>query len=142
MARFEGRSHETTTIPGKPIPTSYKVWVIAQGGFFLQWIWHAKGKSGGPVGVIVPPELGGSKSGKGRQGNKTAAVVPHLLARLPKPLIGRYVVYIDNLFVPDLLLKYLRSCGWGGTGTCRKDSGVLQEYVDIKSTDQKKDNLK
>ena len=65
MARFEGRSHETTTIPGKPIPTSYKVWVIAQGGFFLQWIWHAKGKSGGPVRVIVLPELGGLKSRKG-----------------------------------------------------------------------------
>ncbi|TKW57209.1 hypothetical protein CTA1_2255 [Colletotrichum tanaceti] len=29
MVRFTGRSRETTTIPIKPIPTGFKVWVLA-----------------------------------------------------------------------------------------------------------------
>ena len=105
MSRFEGRAREATTIPGKPIPTGFKIWVIAELGYFLKWVQYYKGKNGGPVGVIVPPELGFSKKPK-RQGNKTAAVVPHLLGLLPKPVIGRYHVYLDNLFVSDILIRY------------------------------------
>ena len=36
MARFQGRSHETTAIQSKPEPTGYKIWVIAQDRYFLQ----------------------------------------------------------------------------------------------------------
>ena len=133
IARFEGRAYKTTTIPGKPIPTGFKIWVIAQSGYFLQWIWHAKGKTGGPVGVKVPRDLGGSEKGTG--GNKTAAVVPHLLSLLLEPSEGRYTVYLDNLFTSDILIKHLRSRGWAAAGTCRKDAGILQEYVDMKSAD-------
>jgi len=32
MSRFNGRSHDITTIPSKPIPTGYKIWAIAQVG--------------------------------------------------------------------------------------------------------------
>ena len=94
MARFQGRLYETTTIPNKPEPIGYKIWVIAQDGYFLQWLWHAKGKGNGLIGVLTPPELG-SKNGKG--GNKTAVVVSYLLGLLP--YTRRYVVYLDNLFV-------------------------------------------
>jgi hypothetical protein len=140
MARFEGRAHEATTIPGKPIPTGFKIWVIAQSGYFLRWIWHCKGKKGGPVGVEVPAELGASKKPK-REGNKTAAVVPHLLGLLPPPAYGRYHVYLDNLFVSDVLIKYLRSRGWAATGTCRKDAGIAQKLYDLKAKDTKSDTL-
>ncbi|KEY74866.1 hypothetical protein S7711_09810 [Stachybotrys chartarum IBT 7711] len=40
MIGFEGRAYEKTTIPSKPTPTGFKVWVVAQQGYFLQWIWH------------------------------------------------------------------------------------------------------
>jgi hypothetical protein len=123
MSQFEGRAHKATTIPGKPIPTGFKIWVIAQSGYFLRWIWHYKGKKGGLVGVKVPKELGYSKKPK-REGNKTAAVVLHLLGLLPYPIHGRYHVYLNNLFVSDVLIKYLRSRGWAATGTCQKDSGI------------------
>ena len=39
MVRFTGRSVDTTTLPTKPIPTGYKVWVLAQDGYFLRWLW-------------------------------------------------------------------------------------------------------
>ena len=116
IARFQGCSYKTTTIPSKPEPTGYKIWVIAQDGYFLQWVWHAKGAGKGPVGVPMPIELGGSKRGAG--GNKTAAVVAYLLGLPPfRTDPGRYVVYLDNLFTSLPLLKYLRNKGWGATGT-------------------------
>jgi hypothetical protein len=96
---FEGRAKETTTVPNKPTPTEFKVWGTAQVGFLIVWNWHIPGIKNGPVGVRTPRELGGTiKAGNG--GNKTQAVVLHLLNRLPKPPQGSsYRVYLNNLFV-------------------------------------------
>ncbi|KAK1989719.1 hypothetical protein LX36DRAFT_546985, partial [Colletotrichum falcatum] len=44
MVRFTGRSLETTTIPTKPIPTGYKIWILAQSGYCIRWLWHVHGK--------------------------------------------------------------------------------------------------
>ena len=30
MIRFEGRAKETTTVPNKPTPTGFKVWVVVR----------------------------------------------------------------------------------------------------------------
>lgn len=51
MVRFLGRSLDTTTVPNKPIPTGFKVWAVAQQGYFLRWIWHRPGRKFGPVGI-------------------------------------------------------------------------------------------
>lgn len=40
MQRFAERAFETTTVPSKPIPIGYKVWAVAQLGYFLYWTWH------------------------------------------------------------------------------------------------------
>ncbi|KNB04370.1 hypothetical protein FOXG_07320 [Fusarium oxysporum f. sp. lycopersici 4287] len=55
MVRFTGRSLETTTIPQKPTPTGYKVWVLRQSGYFVRWLWHVRGR--GPCGLVPPPVL-------------------------------------------------------------------------------------
>ena len=34
MVRFTGRSTDTVYIPTKPIPVGYKVWVVADLGYF------------------------------------------------------------------------------------------------------------
>ena len=52
MTRFTGRAKEKLIIPNQPIPTGIKGWSIAELGYFLHWIWHAKGS--GPQGVKVP----------------------------------------------------------------------------------------
>ncbi len=119
MVRFEGRSKETTTVPKKPIPTGYKVWGAAERGFLLVWNWHIPGLKNGPVGVRTPVALGGTK-GDGNKGNKTQAVVLHLINRLPKPLKGSsYHLFLDNLFVSTKFVEYARSQGVAVTGTCR-----------------------
>ena len=67
MKRYTGRAKETTTVLTKPIPTGYKIWVLAENGYFLRWVFHSKGT--GPVGVKTPEVLGGNRNGTG--GNKT-----------------------------------------------------------------------
>ena len=51
---FTSKSTLKTTIPNKPTPTGFKVWVVAEKGLFLRWIWHVPGK--GPVGILKKPE--------------------------------------------------------------------------------------
>ena len=43
MSRFQGRSLDTLKIPGKPIEQGYKIWVLAQIGYFYDWVFHRKG---------------------------------------------------------------------------------------------------
>jgi hypothetical protein len=83
------------------------------------------GNKNGPLGVRTPRELGGTiKAGKG--GNKTQAVVLHLIKRLPKPPKGLgYHVFLDNLFISTRMVKYARSQGVGITSTCRDNGGVI-----------------
>jgi hypothetical protein len=131
-----GRAKEATTVKNKPIEHGFKVWVVAQKGFFLRWIWHEKGN--GPVGVKAPLELGGSKTGKGNGGNKTQSVVLYLLLLLP---LRRYIVYLDNLFTSRKLYNLLRDNGYGATGTARTDSGILKRFVDMKKKEDKADNI-
>ena len=83
------------------------------------------GNKNGLLGVRTPSELGGTiKAGKG--GNKTQAVVLHLIKQLPKPPRGLgYHVFLDNLFVSTRIVEYARSQGVGITGTCRDNGGVI-----------------
>lgn len=127
---------EVTTVPNKPTPTGLKIWCIAQRGFLLRWVWHRPGQKHGPIGIKTPRELGGTKNGKG--GNKTQAVVVYLLDQLPP---ARYHVYLDNLFTSTKLLELLRSKGYAATGTCRTNSGVLSELVELKKKDKGKGEM-
>jgi hypothetical protein len=131
ICRFTGRAFEVTTVPNKPTPTGIKIWNIRQRGFLSRWIWHKPGSKYGPEGIKTPEALGGTLSGKG--GNKTQAVVLHLLEQLPP---ARYHVYLDNLFTSHKLMEVLRARGFGATGTCQTNSGVISELVDIKKNNK------
>ncbi|PVH67331.1 hypothetical protein DL98DRAFT_579274 [Cadophora sp. DSE1049] len=80
--------------------------------------------------------LGGTKR-SGNKGNKTQAVCLKLLQRLPPPLTGYgYHVFLDNLFVSAKFVAYARTLGFGVTGTCRTNSGIIQELLDLKKLDK------
>ena len=113
------------------------MWGAAQRGFLLVWNWHIPGQKNGPLGIRTPRELGGTiKAGNG--GNKTQAVVLHLIKRLPKPPEGSgYHVYLDNLFVSTRFVQYARSQGVAITGTCRTTGGVIKELLDLQKSDKK-----
>ena len=49
IQRFMGRAQETVNIPSKPEPKGFKIWVLANSGYVLDWIYHAKGDQAGPM---------------------------------------------------------------------------------------------
>jgi hypothetical protein len=137
IVRFEGRVKETITVPGKPIPTGFKVWGAAQRGFMIVWNWHIPGMKNGLVRVKTPRELGGTIRDN-NSGNKIQAIVLYLIKRLLKPLQGSgYHVFLDNLFVSTRLVEYARSQGVGVTGTCQEKGAIIQELLDLKKSDRR-----
>ena len=66
-----GRTPEIINIPSKPTLEGFKIWVLANKGYILNFIWHAKGNKKGPV------NLDESFINKGF--SKTQAVVLNLL---------------------------------------------------------------
>ncbi|KFA77474.1 hypothetical protein S40288_08709 [Stachybotrys chartarum IBT 40288] len=143
MVGFEGRAYEKTTVPSKPTPIGFKVWVVAQQGFFLQWIWHTPRSM--PAGIRKLREASqqqGSQRGKKRKAvadteralNPTQAVVVSLLSRLPGAI---YHVFLDNLFSSPHLFRALRQQGIAATGTARVNCGIYQPFVVAKQQDGK-----
>jgi hypothetical protein len=81
--------------------------------------------------VKTPVELDRSKA-QGKGGNKTQAVAYELLERLP----GKgYYCFMDNLFISENFLEFLRSNSYSTTGTCCTNTGVITELIDLKKKD-------
>ena len=130
MIRFTGRSPHTVHLPSKPIPLGYKVWVVADSGYFLHWSYHAKGL--GPIGYNSKnyPDLA-----------PTQGIVADLLATLPPPPsdLHEYHATMDNLFTTPELLDLLRRRGIAGTGTARIARIDSRQLAELKAVDAKKD---
>jgi hypothetical protein len=155
IIRYTGKSGAITTIKGKPDPVGFKIWVIAQMGFFIQWLWHIKEAEYGAVGVEISTQELSSQPSQPSQArprkrrkvsakaaekapdtgdnddavNSTQAVVIGLTKTLPK---STYHVFVDNLFSSPPLFRNLRKQGYGATGTARTDSGIHEELVSDK----------
>ena len=132
IARFKGRAYETIIIPNKPIKTGFKVWMVANIGYILHWIYHQKGK--GPWNCILVKGL-----------NLTASVVVRILDILPKDIkLGsnpRYHVFLDNLFVSYKLLIELCCRNIRATGTARSNLGVIKDLLELKLMDKKENTM-
>ncbi|KAM5529290.1 hypothetical protein FOXYSP1_17134 [Fusarium oxysporum f. sp. phaseoli] len=163
MIQYEGRSHQKTTVQNKPINTGFKVWVVAQKGFFLRWIWHQPGLKYGPVGVEPTKKRrtgvgrGRGRGGRGRPArpreveevkevievmtnrdkviplNSTQSVVISLINMLPPAV---YHVFMDNLFSSSDLFLSLRQHGHGATGTARANCGIYKDLAVSKNKDK------
>jgi hypothetical protein len=123
MIRFEGRSHGVTTIPGKPVPTGFKFFALANIGYILNWECTAPGILEGENDedissrIISIPE----KSIFTKLSN-TQAVVQRLVSPLWPFITSEYGyhLYLDNLFVSWKLCYLFKQKGMAVTGTCRK----------------------
>jgi hypothetical protein len=49
IQRFMGRLNKIVNIPSKPTPEGFKIWILANHGYILDWLWHARGDGKGPV---------------------------------------------------------------------------------------------
>jgi hypothetical protein len=163
MIRYTGRNKQVTYVPNKPIDTGLKVWIAAQLGLFMRWIWHQPGAKYGPVGVErkKPASQRGRRKGKGRGSqrrapdevdevkevihvtteagdkimalNSTQSVVIALINLLPELT---YHVFVDNLFSSPDLFRSLRQHGHGATGTARPNCGIYKGLADAKKADK------
>ena len=129
IADFQGRSRETVTVPTKPTPTGFKLWVVAQRGYFLQWLEHRPDQPfDSAAGKVTRKRKRQDQYGL----NPTQAVVVALVSRLPA---ASYHVFVDNLFSTPKLFAALRRQQIGATGTCRINSGIHKDLVIWKRQD-------
>ncbi|KAF6523619.1 hypothetical protein HZS61_012118 [Fusarium oxysporum f. sp. conglutinans] len=136
---YTGRSKQTTLVKGKPTPVGFKIWVIAQQGYFLQWLWHVKASPVTAITVKLEAPKPYGKKGKLRTEtplSNTQSVVVHLLKRLTT---ATYHVFTDNLFSSPQLFRLLRQLGHGATGTARPNCGITAVMKQIKETGKKPD---
>jgi hypothetical protein len=112
---FCGRSPDIVNIPTKPTPIGYKIWVLAEAGYILDFLFHVRG------GLTTQDPQGLQKKWLQMGFSKTQAVVLELLTRM-KNNGQNHTVWLDNLFISERLLQTLRDYGIGGAGTVRTSS--------------------
>lgn len=124
IIRFTGRASEIVHIPGKPTPVGFKIWAIADGGYVMDFMWHAKGdekKGNGPQGI--------TPMWREQISSVTQQLVLELVQRIPNHGQG-HVIWLDNLFTSELLLSILRDIGVGGAGTVRTTKTAREERAE------------
>ncbi|TKA71579.1 hypothetical protein B0A49_11802 [Cryomyces minteri] len=123
MTSFTGRSSSTVKMPNKPILEGFKIWVLGQGGYVIDWIFHAKTK--GPISLDQKFT---------KDFSNTQAAVLTLLAQLQKEQGKSYMVWLDNLFTSARLFERLVDEGYGAAGTARvgKTSGIHEDLAALK----------
>ena len=51
IKRFTSRAYEIANVPSKPTPKEFKMWVLANQGYILDWLFHAKGNKNSPINL-------------------------------------------------------------------------------------------
>ena len=124
-----GRASEIVNIPSKPILEGFKIQVLANKGYILDFMWHAKGNRKGLVDL--------DESFINKEGFlKTQAVVLDFLLQKDKTeerlyLPKKHVIWLDNLFISVKLLTKLQDLSIGGVGTVQTTKTVWEEQGDL-----------
>ena len=115
MQRFTGRAKEITNIPCKKHSIGYKIWILADHGYVLCFMFHSKGegKLDGPYRLEPQWQQKGLSA--------TEAVVCHLAISVDPYLLkpNMHIIWLDNLFTKICLLEELRKNRIGAAGTVR-----------------------
>lgn len=127
MIAYTGRSSDTVLMPKKPIPLGFKIWAIAEGGYFLNWLWHSPKKA--LTRSQLRQQFLAFSSDNSITLNPTQSVVVFLVSSLPATT---YHVFLNNLFSSPNLFRVLRERGFATTGTVRVNSGIHKDLVKIK----------
>jgi hypothetical protein len=125
MLKFEGRTSQKVTIPGKPTSQGLKDFALANDGYVLSWVATRSGKNEDlndqdhtRIAVDLPP----NPHQKSAYLTNTQAVVAQLLDTVLTPylLTRGFHIYLDNLFVCWRMCSWAKNRNIAITGTCRK----------------------
>lgn len=134
IQRFMGRAVEIVNIPSKPTPEGFKIWILANAGYVLDWLYHAKGDRLGPIDLddFWTDNLGFSK---------TQAVVLDLVTQ--QGVLGgfHHIIWLDNLFTSARLLRQLKLEGFGAAGTVRTSKTVRETIEESEGSTQQRNVL-
>ena len=130
-----GRAHEIVNIPSKPTSEGFKIWVLANQGYVLDWMYHAKGDKAGPFDLddYWTKDLGFSK---------TQAVVLDLVMQPGIRKDNFHIIWLDNLFTSASLLTQLKKEGFGGAGTVRISKTAREEVEERDGTTKQRQRAK
>ena len=123
MVRFKGRSHGITTIPGKPIPTRFKYFILADEGYIINFKYTAPGLLEGEFNEDINSRvISILEKGILTKLLNTQAIIKRLVSILYSRVTKSYGyhLYLDNLFVSWKLYYLLKSKGIIVTKTYRK----------------------
>ncbi len=134
IQRFMGRAQETVNIPSKPEPEGFKIWVLANQGYVLDWLYHAKGDVNGPVDL---DDFWTDHKGF----TKTQAVVLDLATQEGISTEYAHVIWLDNLFTSARLLSALKAEGFGAAGTVRTQKTRREVLEETSGTKEQKKEL-
>ena len=129
IQRFMGRAKEIVNIPSKPTPEGFKIWVLANKGYVLDWMYHAKGQNKGDG----PQDLDDFWT-KWKGFNQTQAVVLDLVTQDGIARDHSHIIWLDNLFTSARLLAQLNDKGFGAAGTVRTTKTTREELEAIEGT--------
>jgi Transposase IS4 len=135
MLKFEGRTTQKITIPGKPIPTGFKIFALGDSGYTCNWECTRPGLAEGVlkekkrISISIPNSFISSFL------NPTQSVVIRLIKCLSiyiqKGL--SFHLFLDNLFVCWKSAIALKERGIAVTGTVRKGaSGYPPRLLQLK----------
>ena len=131
---FIGRANEIVNIPSKPTPEGFKIWVLANQGYVLDWLYHGKGTLG-------PIDLDPHWT-KFLGFLKTQAVVLDLVNQEGINRLFKYIIWMDNLFTSARLLVQLEERGFGGAGTVRTTKTQREKDEEISGIKAQKQEAK
>ena len=128
IAGFSGRCSDTVNIPTKPTPNGFKLWVLSDSGYVLDFLFHVRT---GPTKKDSQGPQGLRKEWSSLEIPPTQQVVIELMSKLDGEGAG-HCVWLDNLFTSEKLLTALRNRGIGGAGTVRLGQTQSEEDYDKK----------
>ena len=136
IERFMGRASEIVNIPNKPTPEGFKIWVMANQGYVLDWLYHTKG-SDSDSGPVDLDDFWTKDEGF----SKTQAVVLDLVSQEGVQKDYSHIIWLDNLFTSARLLKALKKEGFGAAGTVRTTQTKREKDEKEKGTKKQRKKL-
>jgi Transposase IS4 len=139
MLKFEGRSTQKITIPGKPIPTGFKLFALGDSGYIYNWECTRPGLTEGALTEKKQISINIPNSTISTFLNPTQSVVIRLIKCLSiyieKGL--SFHLFLDNLFVCWKSATALKERGIAVTGTVRKGaSGYPPRLLQLKKVNR------
>ena len=132
MIRFTGRSKDIVRLPNKPVSVGYKIWITADSGFIIDFMYHSKDKGPIDYSKATCPKLA-----------PTQGVVVNMLAKLPPAPTPnhKYHCFLDNLFSSPKLMDRLREMDIAATGTTRPNRVDSKQLSTMKSSEKSRDRI-